>query len=139
MGTQDLCPFFKFELTSVQVLTYWLQRNDDMLTPIRKSQFNSKVFWVGSKYETNITCFAYWSLVSPVPHVDQSLLEEISNWESEGCTKEDVITRLRQRTVPHEYTYHPWTEGTSYLIRVAYLQSVVYLLCQETNIMHNVF
>jgi hypothetical protein len=43
--------------------------------------------------------------------VPTSVLKEILTWKEEGCTVEDVITRLRIRTVPTGYGYHTWTEG----------------------------
>lgn len=43
--------------------------------------------------------------------VSEELLKEISSWRDEGATNEDVLTRLRQRTVPKGYTYHTWNPG----------------------------
>ena len=43
--------------------------------------------------------------------VPTSVLKEILSWKEEGCTVEDVIFRLRVRTVPSGYDYHTWSEG----------------------------
>ena len=48
---------------------------------------------------------------SPSPIVPASLLSEILSWRCEGATDMDVITRLRQRTVPTGYNPHPWKPG----------------------------
>ncbi len=47
----------------------------------------------------------------PNPAVGAALLKEILLWKLEGCSNDDVITRLRQRTVPEGYTIHPWIAG----------------------------
>ena len=43
--------------------------------------------------------------------VSQQLLLEILTWRLEGSTDEDVIVRLRERTVPSGYRYHTWQPG----------------------------
>lgn len=43
--------------------------------------------------------------------VPTSVLKEILTWKEEGCTLDDVITRLRIRTVLSGYDYHTWSEG----------------------------
>lgn len=45
------------------------------------------------------------------PAVSQALLKEIHHWKQEGCLDLDVITRLRQRTVPQGYKFHNWIAG----------------------------
>ena len=45
------------------------------------------------------------------PAVPDTLLEEIYTWRVERATDMDVITRLRQRTVPSGYSFHPWIPG----------------------------
>jgi len=47
----------------------------------------------------------------PNPAVDISLLREILSWTREGASCDDVIERLRVRTVPSGYTYHNWIDG----------------------------
>ena len=47
----------------------------------------------------------------PNPAVGEKLLQEISTWMEEGCTMEDVVLRLRLRTVPNGYEPHNWCEG----------------------------
>ena len=49
--------------------------------------------------------------VSPSPFVPASVLSEVLLWRCEGATDLDVITRLRQRTVPTGYNPHPWISG----------------------------
>lgn len=44
----------------------------------------------------------------PNPAVTPELLKEILEWKRHGATINDVITRLRQRTVPTGYTIHMW-------------------------------
>lgn len=50
------------------------------------------------------------------PTVSGKLLQEINSWRREGASDRDVITRLRQRTVPNGYSYHTWIPG---LLRAA--------------------
>lgn len=47
------------------------------------------------------------------PAVPSEVLSEILLWRSEGATDVDVITRLRQRTVPSGFETHTWTNGIS--------------------------
>lgn len=47
-----------------------------------------------------------------VTTVTTEVLSEILLWRSEGATDVDVITRLRQRTVPSGFDIHPWIDGT---------------------------
>lgn len=39
------------------------------------------------------------------------VLQEIATWKAEGASDIDVVTRLRLKTVPEGYKYHPWTKG----------------------------
>ena len=48
------------------------------------------------------------------PAVSNTLLKEIWQWKTEGCSDVDVITRLRMRTVPLGYDVHTWVSGSSY-------------------------
>lgn len=47
------------------------------------------------------------------PAVSSALLQEVYQWNKEGATIDDVIERLRLRTVPSEYvgTIHTWIDG----------------------------
>ena len=45
------------------------------------------------------------------PAVSNSLLKEIWQWKTEGCSDVDVIARLRLRTVPLGYDVHTWVSG----------------------------
>jgi len=49
--------------------------------------------------------------VEPNPAVGSELLSEIKVWYEEHATTDDVIERLRLRTVPSGYAIHSWTEG----------------------------
>ena len=48
-----------------------------------------------------------------LPHhaVSPELLSELSKWNSEGASLNDVVERLRLRTVPPGYEIHTWIEG----------------------------
>ena len=35
------------------------------------------------------------------------VLQEIATWKAEGASDIDVVTRLRLKTVPEGYKYHP--------------------------------
>ena len=39
------------------------------------------------------------------------VLQEIAIWKAEGASDSDVVTRLRLKTVPEGYEYHPWKKG----------------------------
>ena len=47
------------------------------------------------------------------PAINSELLQEVYKWNMEGATMDDVIERLRLRTVPSKYTgsIHSWTDG----------------------------
>ena len=47
------------------------------------------------------------------PAVNSELLQEVYKWNMEDATMDDVIERLRLRTVPSKYTgsIHSWTDG----------------------------
>ena len=47
----------------------------------------------------------------PNPAVSVDLLKEIHLWIEESCSFTDIIEKLRQRTVPSGYDYHPWITG----------------------------
>ena len=44
------------------------------------------------------------------PAVPLSTLQDIQNWKRTGVSDEDVVDRLRARTVPAGYPYHKWTQ-----------------------------
>ena len=48
---------------------------------------------------------------SPNPAIS-SLLAEIWKWMNKKASLEDVVVRLRPRTVPNGYEYHTWKAGT---------------------------
>ena len=45
------------------------------------------------------------------PAVPLAVLREIVEWKQGGATMDDVVARLRLRTVPHGHTTHTWTSG----------------------------
>jgi len=47
----------------------------------------------------------------PNPAISTELLEEIQLWYDHGATVNDVIDRLRLKTVPPGYVTHSWIEG----------------------------
>ena len=49
------------------------------------------------------------------PAVTKELLLEIQAWKNEGAVDADIITRLRQRTVPNMYQHHTWTPVKLYI------------------------
>ena len=49
--------------------------------------------------------------VLPNPAISIKSLDEIKKWYAEGATIDDVIERLRLKTVPPGYSIHSWTEG----------------------------
>jgi len=53
--------------------------------------------------------------------VPQSVLHDIWNWREQGISKEDILHRLRTRTVPPGYTFHTWKSGT-YMLRLALMK-----------------
>lgn len=48
----------------------------------------------------------------PNPAVCADLLKQVHGWVESGATTDDVVDRLRVRTVPTGYTFHKWVEGT---------------------------
>ena len=50
----------------------------------------------------------------PNPAVDSNLLCEILSWNREDISVDDIIERLRVRTVPIGYTPHSWAIGNIY-------------------------
>lgn len=61
----------------------------------------------------------------PNPAVPVDTLKEILQWRNGGAEEDDIIDRLRTRTVPEGYTPHPWSPGTvkSVYIRILSLDS----------------
>ena len=53
------------------------------------------------------------------PGVNGELLGEILKWQKQGLDWKDILNRLRPRTVPPGYTYHPWKAGiaSSFLVK----------------------
>ena len=45
------------------------------------------------------------------PATPVNVLRDIFTWKAEGATEIDIITRLRQRTVPAGYAYHTQIPG----------------------------
>jgi hypothetical protein len=51
------------------------------------------------------------------PAVPVSVLNEILQWTSDGALRNEVIDRLRCRTVPHGYKPHSWSPGKTETFR----------------------
>jgi len=47
----------------------------------------------------------------PNPAVDVDLLREMLSWKRKGASFDDIVERLRIRTVPSGYVPHNWIEG----------------------------
>ena len=43
--------------------------------------------------------------------VSQDILMQVHGWIAAGATMDDVVERLRLRTVPTGYAIHNWTNG----------------------------
>lgn len=43
--------------------------------------------------------------------VPTEVLQEILNWRKDGISLDDIISRLRSRTVPSGYPIHTWKDG----------------------------
>ena len=41
--------------------------------------------------------------------------KEIMDWKKSGATEDDIIGRLRIRTVPNGYPIHPWSPDSGIL------------------------
>ena len=63
--------------------------------------------------------------VLPNNAVSLQLLAEIQKWYSEGANQDDVVERLRLRTVPPGYKIHNWIEGTYTAVDCDYCTLVV--------------
>ena len=50
------------------------------------------------------------------PAVPQLILSVVHNWREHGATMEDIVDRLRPRTVSHGYVFHTWRAGKRYII-----------------------
>ena len=47
----------------------------------------------------------------PTDFVNVALLKEIEAWKMEGCSDNDIVQRLRIRTVPRGYSPTSWIPG----------------------------
>ena len=47
----------------------------------------------------------------PNPAVPVATLKEIMEWKKSGATEDDIIGRLRIRTVPNGYPTHRWSDS----------------------------
>ena len=78
----------------------------EMLTPIRESN----VIVTISMYHNNVigSGDGVVKALRSNPALTSEQLEEILVWKDEGCTMNDIVTRLRQRTVPKDFNPHTW-------------------------------
>ena len=51
----------------------------------------------------------------PNPAVSHDILKQIWKWKQESCSEEDVIVKLRIKTVPAGYEYHMWHPGMHFI------------------------
>ena len=58
----------------------------------------------------------------PNPAVSEALLKELLLWKIKGCIDDDVVIRLRQRTVPVGHKFHSWITGNKGIL-------IAYSLC----------
>lgn len=84
----------------------------EMLTPKRnllvRFMYVFICFYISVMANSLITC------LKPSPFVSAQLLCEIHIWkEVLGLTWEDIISRLRPRTVPSGYKFHSWIPGNT--------------------------
>ena len=54
------------------------------------------------------------------PIVPDDLLKEIWKWKTDSLTDDDVISRLRCRTVPSGYAFSPWMKGATIIYIVLF-------------------
>lgn len=47
----------------------------------------------------------------PDPAISQTILKEVWEWKRSGVNTDDIVDRLRTRTVPSGYPIHPWILG----------------------------
>ena len=81
-------------------------------------------------YKYNVNTGSKEGNVSAVQHnpgISAELLDEINSWYTQGVTVDDVIERLRLRTVPPGYTIHSWVEGVAlflseYVVNASYFR-----------------
>ena len=50
----------------------------------------------------------------PNPAVSSSLLWEVHEWKENGISEQDILSRLRCRTVPPGHVYTTWKPGMYY-------------------------
>ena len=69
-------------------------------------------------------------VVAQVPNsaVCMDLLKEIRDWKAEKASELNVLTRLRQRTVPSGYTPHSWQAGMYFKLECS---SYTYIIATE--------
>ena len=81
----------------------------EMLTPLCKYACLYKGLCYFGKLPGNAN--GIFSTRVPNNAVSQELLAQIHGWITAGATMDDVIERLRLRTVPTGYAIHNWTNG----------------------------
>lgn len=59
------------------------------------------------------------------PAVSNTLLQEIARWKKQGICMEDIVDRLRPRTVPAGYSFLPWKPGIIIPVPIILFYSVV--------------
>ena len=86
-----------------------------------KNDFGSPVVLFSITIVTMVTSILHSVVTSdklivaekPNPAISPVLLCEVLLWQAvQGLSWEDIISRLRSRTVPPGYPYHAWKPGT---------------------------
>ena len=85
-----------------------------MLTPFSKKFLLLHMLYAIINYSINYTGLTSRALVAeqPTDFVKEALLLKIEAWKMESCSTEDIIERLRQRTVPLGYVVTSWIPGS---------------------------
>lgn len=81
-----------------------------MLTPLRKFVVNFNHFYLPRLSTRRPDGTIVLKRDNPV--VPSAVLNDVYLWMSQGATFEDVVDRLRPRTVSRGYTYSCWKPGT---------------------------
>ena len=89
----------------------------EMLTSIRKSNF-IRVSFNGLTLLLSLLALGNGDgvvqAIRSSPAISVEKLEEILTWKDEKCSMDDIVTRLRQRTVPIGYDFHTLHQGDLY-------------------------
>ena len=97
----------------------------NMITLTRTYITNFYVFYAANIDSEDRSVAAYL----PNPAINTELLKEIQQWYDQGATVDDVIDRLRLKTVPPGYVTHSWIEGA--VVRINCISNMVYSISRK--------